>query len=62
MKEHLESQVETAEQSSVPTQFPTPSISVPGTVNDIDWEIEVISQRYSSLSSDTKVDGSQGCH
>jgi hypothetical protein len=62
MKEHLESQVEAGEQSSVLTQSSTLPLSALTTVNDIDWEIEVISQRYSSLSSDTKVDGSQGCH
>lgn len=70
MESRLDPQVETVEQPPALTQPLSPSpldssdpvISTPAVSDDIDWEIEILVQRYSDMDKDTKSDGSTGCH
>ena len=70
MEKPLDPQVEAVEHSSVPTPSTTlfsldstdAAITTPQIDDELDWEIEVVAQRYSHLIRDTKTDGSQGCH
>ena len=52
-----------------PTQLdPAPETATPtpreqeATAQDLEWEVEVIAERYQKLATGTKSAGSQGCH